>query len=217
MAFLIRLFELRGRQVAVSTIAEIYSRIIRKVITQFNQEAFERRTAIFGSISGHLTSWQLHTISASQCMRTLEHCEVLSLDDAVCSLFQKIEDAASNAGTEDFKMLLLPYLGLLLAHLQERASSSILTNDCVEHVRIILQAYIIRYVGPQPRQPANWSHSVGMVQCGCRDSLELKAFVKDGARKTYEFRMAQSPATKERNLKAWMLRELTSQSAQRSP
>lgn len=36
MAFLVRLFELRGRQVPASIVDETYSRIIGKVITQFD-------------------------------------------------------------------------------------------------------------------------------------------------------------------------------------
>lgn len=135
---------------------------------------------------------QSHKISPSQCMQTLQQCEVLSLDDAVCSLFQQIADAALNARLEAFGSLLLPYLGLLLAHLRKGPSCSILTNDCRDHVHLILQAYIIRYICPEPRRPADWSRRARTVRCGCRDCLELKAFVKDGTRETCQFRMVQA-------------------------
>ncbi|KAF7504268.1 hypothetical protein GJ744_002526 [Endocarpon pusillum] len=90
MAFLIRLFELRGRHIPVSTVAEAYRRVSEKVITQFDLGASE--------------------VSAPQCMQTLQQCEVLSLSNAVCNLFEKIQHSALNARTVVLKAYCCPIL-----------------------------------------------------------------------------------------------------------
>ncbi|ERF75102.1 hypothetical protein EPUS_07791 [Endocarpon pusillum Z07020] len=180
MAFLIRLFELRGRQVPVSTVAETYRRVIEKVITQFDWGASEERLPIFYPVSGDVI------------MQTLQQCEVLSLSNAICNLFHQIQHSALNARTDVFGSLLLPYIELLLTHLRKGGSCFMLSNDCREHVHLILQAYIIRYIGPEPRRPTDWSRPTRTVRCSCRDCLDLKAFVKDSIRETCEFRIIQA-------------------------
>jgi hypothetical protein len=192
LAFLFRLFELRDGRIPASTLGEAYSKILGKLITQ--QADSEQ------GISKHKFE-----ISASQYMQILEHCEILSLDGSIGSVFEKIEDVASAARIEAFGILLLPYLDLLLAYLEERASDSILTNDCSDHVYTILETFSTRYVRPEPRNPAYRTCLFQSVRCCCHDCLGLKAFMEDDNRKTWEKRVVQA---RRKHLQGQVSREL---------
>jgi hypothetical protein len=194
LAFLFRLFELRDGRVPASTVGEAYSKILGKLITKSHQADSEQ------GISKHKFE-----ISASQYMQILEHCEILSLDESIGSVFEKIEDIASAARIEAFGILLLPYLDLLLAHLEERASDSILTNDCSDHVYTILETFSTRYVRPEPRNLAYRTCFFRSVRCHCHDCLKLKAFMEDDNRKTWETRVVQA---RRKHLQGQVPREL---------
>lgn len=196
MTFLFSLFGLReSSQIPASIVDEVYSRILSKMVTRFDLGCPEQRLPLFDYRSGHSIDRGSHALSSSVLMQTLQQCEVLSLNSQVGSLLLRIQDSALKARKEAFESLLLPYVTLLLAHLRKGAAFSLAGNECREHVSMILQAYIIRFVRPQPKRPLDWSLSPTKVKCKCHDCLELKAFIRDGNRQMCQFRMIQRRRT----------------------
>jgi hypothetical protein len=184
LAFLFHLFEIRGGRAPTSTFSEAYRRILEIIITQFGKADSERMVSKYNV-----------KINAFQTMQILEHCEILSLDDSVDSVLEKMEDVASTARIEAFGILLFPYLDLLLAHLQKRASDSILTSDCSDHVHMILETYVTRFVRPEPlesRELTHWTPSSLSVRCRCYDCLKLTAFMEDHTREMWKIRLSQA-------------------------
>jgi 2OG-Fe(II) oxygenase superfamily len=192
VAFLTRLFELRGRRIPASAVSDVYTVIIDEVFTQLDYGDSEQRVAYLGCARTDTMERRSQEISATQWLQILQHCETFSLDLAVGRLFRHMEGSALKARTDSLETVLIPYLVRLLAHLQNRASVAILGNDCREHVHMILLAYIIRCVDPEPRRPANWSRSAEIVRCVCQDCRQFNTFVKDDARPIYQFRTLQA-------------------------
>jgi hypothetical protein len=84
---------------------------------------------------------------------------------------------------------------LLLAHLQKRASDSILTSDCSDHVHMIPETYVTRFVRPEPlesRELTHWTPSSLSVRCRCYDCLKLTAFMGDHTREIWKLRLSQA-------------------------
>jgi hypothetical protein len=122
-------------------------------------------------------------------VQLLQQCKALSLYDQVTSLFSKILGAAIRGHEDVFERTLLPYLALLLAHLRKESSLLILGCDCCGHFHVILQAYIIRGVRPEPRRPLDFRIPTNSIQCNCKDCLDLKAFIADNGRSKCQFQM----------------------------
>jgi hypothetical protein len=172
IAFLVRLMQLREtKRIPASTIGTLYCEIVDAVVARFDLAVSEptipRYTYNFSRVQPTETpsDRQSPTATSPQLIDILKQCAALSLPSAVGNLLQQIQRSAFTAA---FKEFLIPYLSALLVHLQKSNTLALMDNDCCQHVRLILQAYIIRYVGKEPQWPSNWARPLTSVSCNQR-------------------------------------------------
>ena len=98
---------------------------------------------------------QSQMITGPALMQILQQYEALSLKDQVLG---KVVESALRSHEDVFELAHMPYLALLLTHLRNEDSLSILGYDCCRHFHVVLQTYIIHDVGPEPRWPLNFRY-----------------------------------------------------------
>lgn len=211
LAFVDRLFALRGSDpLSAETIGNVYSQILTAALNYFDLKIQpEEKTLGHPWYSGPPNGTGVFQngryqilppnkpvdpappITAERLLQIFRQCTALSLENMVVILLKKIEESAGTALTTVFQKIMLPYVSSLLAYLQETNSTSILGQECGQHLHEILQQYILRWVEEAPRRSADWSRAADFIACDCTDCASLKAFIQDPIRKESHLSIGQ--------------------------
>jgi len=200
LAFIVRLFELRGScRLSDATIDRVYGQVLTAALESFHLNVLPERnwprhlpyTKSYQARRLDGEGEQAPAVSGERIVQILKQCATLLLEDHIAMLLEKIHDSAMTAPTTVFRKIVIPYLSSLLTYLKAADSLSIMGHDCGLHVCRILRLYINRYVEEGPHRASTWARPTTFITCSCKDCGDLKAFIQDEKRKEGRFSVGE--------------------------
>lgn len=188
MAFLRGLFDASGtRKVTENVVNTIFKDVISDLIDQFSLWSLDRRPGKSNKRLIPGSRWESRNLdrtktailpdhdSSQNIASLLCHCLSLGLENELEQIITKLAGETINAPIDLFEIIYIPFLKVLINKLHERNLSTP-NSPFTRLFQMILTAYIVRYVEPEPASPKDWTRST--VSCGCNDCERLDAFLR---------------------------------------
>lgn len=120
----------------------------------------------------------------------LDHCGTMSLAEEREALMDQLVVASKSADPSAFGKMFIPLLKRMV-ELSHSANLS-LTNTIPRHFfKRIIDAYVLRYVRPEPEKPRDWAQARTGCRNGCGDCSQLNSFLTNPQERTRGFAMAE--------------------------
>ncbi|KAI4259625.1 MAG: hypothetical protein L6R42_004494 [Xanthoria sp. 1 TBL-2021] len=120
----------------------------------------------------------------------LDHCRTMSLAEEREALMDQLVVASKWADPSAFGKMFIPLLKRMV-ELSQSANLSLTNTIPRPFFKSIIDAYVLRYVRPEPEKPRDWAQARTGCRNGCGDCSQLNSFLTNPQERTRGFAMAE--------------------------